>query len=292
MATTPGRGTPSCRLARLVPPGQLLGAAEDQLLVGVAFREHDPQDLEHRVREVGVPAAGAEADESEHLAIAERQLGERLGCGDEVVERPAVPHRHELVPQPLQRVDVARPDRILQGGEADLRQGLVPGPRGLGKLRGQLIEGAAVEGLPGDIDDGGAGGFGERVRERRAPQAEPARVVKEGRTRDREPHPAHLGDDPVGPFELVRAQAPPDARGLVDDRPQAELHELIGGHHPGEPRSDHGDRGTAGRLGERGETRGVPQPVVVGEGKVGAEHGNRTRRRFTHAPILRANDGW
>ncbi len=34
----------------------------------------DAQDLEHRVREVGVPAAGAEADLAEHLAVAEGEL--------------------------------------------------------------------------------------------------------------------------------------------------------------------------------------------------------------------------
>src|ERR1700733_7684013 len=184
-------------------PWQPLGAAADQPLVGVAVRDDDPQDLEHGVGEVGVPPSGTEPDEPEHLAVAEWQLGEARGGGDEVVKGPAVPQRHELVPSLLQRVDVPRPDGVLERAEADLLKCLLPGDRDLGELRWQLAEGPAMEGLPRYVDDGAARGLGERVGERRAGKPDPVRVVEEGRARDREPHPAEFGDYPVGALELV-----------------------------------------------------------------------------------------
>ena len=49
----------------------------------------DAQDLQHRVGEVGVPAAGAEADLAEDLAVAERAREGRR-AGEEAVERLVV----------------------------------------------------------------------------------------------------------------------------------------------------------------------------------------------------------
>ena len=71
------------------PPRQLLDAAHHQALVLVAVGDDDAQDLQHRVGKVGVPAAGAEADLAEHLAMAEGAAGEgarrwrrsRRSCG-------------------------------------------------------------------------------------------------------------------------------------------------------------------------------------------------------------------
>ena len=133
MAVTPARGAPWCRLASVVPAGQwrislaarvlpqaqrhLLHAADDQVLVLVATREHHAQDLQHGVGKVRVPAAGAEADLAEHLAVVEGELGEGVGRGDEVVEGAVVPQRHEPVPQGLEARNVALAQRLLQAGE-------------------------------------------------------------------------------------------------------------------------------------------------------------------------------
>ena len=103
-------------------------------------------------------------------------------------------------------------------------------------------------------------------------EPDPVRVVEEGRAGDREPHAAQLGDDPVGALELVRAQPPADPRALVDDRPQPELHQLVGGHHPGQPRPHDGDRGTAGGLRDR---RRDPRDGAASRRR---QMGNRGRR--------------
>ena len=97
------------------PPRQLLDAADDQALVLVAVGDDDAQDLQHRVGEVGVPAAGAEADLAEDLAVAEGAAGEGAAGGDEVVEAAVVPDRHQRVPDLLEPADVARADRVLHG---------------------------------------------------------------------------------------------------------------------------------------------------------------------------------
>src|SRR6185437_7385802 len=93
----PGRGTAP------EPAGHLRGAADDQVLVRVAVGHHDPEDLQHGVGKVRVPAAGAEPDLAEDLAMPEREFRERLGCRDEVVERAVVPAGYEVVPQRLER---------------------------------------------------------------------------------------------------------------------------------------------------------------------------------------------
>nr|GFD22477.1 hypothetical protein [Tanacetum cinerariifolium] len=76
----------------------LLHAADDQVLVIVAVGHDHAEDLQHRVREIRVPATGAEADLTEHFTVIERQFGEGFGSRDEVVEGAVIPQRHQLVP--------------------------------------------------------------------------------------------------------------------------------------------------------------------------------------------------
>src|SRR6201999_1929684 len=98
------------------PAGDLLRATDDQALVGVAVGHHTPEDLQHGVGVVRVPAAGAETHLAEYLAVPEGQRGERLGAGHEVVERAVVPAGDQVIPQRLQLPDVAGPDCVLDGG--------------------------------------------------------------------------------------------------------------------------------------------------------------------------------
>ena len=100
------------------PARQLLDAADDQPLVLVAVGDDDAQDLQHRVGEVRVPAAGAEADLAEHLAMAKRPAGEGTAGGDEIVEAAIVPDRHQRIPQRLEPRNVARADGVLDAAEA------------------------------------------------------------------------------------------------------------------------------------------------------------------------------
>ena len=67
---------------------------------------------------VRVPAAGAETDLAEHLAVAERFCREGVGGRDEIVEAAVVPDRNERVPDLLEPRHVALADRLLQAGEA------------------------------------------------------------------------------------------------------------------------------------------------------------------------------
>ena len=76
------------------PARYLLDTADDQALVRVAVGHDDPEDLQHGVGKVRVPAAGAEPDLAEDLAVAKRELRERLRGRDEVVKRPVIPAGH------------------------------------------------------------------------------------------------------------------------------------------------------------------------------------------------------
>ena len=133
----------------------LLDAADDPALVLVAIGDDDAQDLQHRVGIVGVPAAGAEADLAEDLAMPEGAPGERLRGGDEVIEAAIVPQRHQLVPDLLERLHVAGADRLLHGAEMRaVLQRLAPGGRDFLKDRRQVGELLGVIGLAFEVDDG------------------------------------------------------------------------------------------------------------------------------------------
>ncbi|MNC18603.1 hypothetical protein D3C75_665080 [compost metagenome] len=106
----------------------LFHATDHQVLVIVAIGHHHAEDFQHRVREVRIPAAGAETDLAEHFTVMERELGERLGRGDEVVEGAVVPQRHQGVPQLLEARDVAVANGLLDIGELRAGfQGIGPG---------------------------------------------------------------------------------------------------------------------------------------------------------------------
>lgn len=93
--------------------GHLRHTADHQVLMVVAVGHHHAEDLEHRVGEVRVPAAGAETDLAEHFAMMERQLGEGLRGGDEVIEGAVVPQWHQLIPQRFEARHVAVADGLL-----------------------------------------------------------------------------------------------------------------------------------------------------------------------------------
>src|SRR6185437_2359285 len=104
----------------------LLGAADYEALVFVAVGHHDAEDLQHRVRKIGVPTPGPESDLTEHLTVMESQLRERVRTRQEVVERAIVPYRHQFVPQGLQARNIAGSDRILNLGEPHAFQRISP----------------------------------------------------------------------------------------------------------------------------------------------------------------------
>ncbi|SLD64785.1 Uncharacterised protein [Mycobacteroides abscessus subsp. massiliense] len=54
----------------------LLSATDDKLLVLIAIRHHHPEDLQHRVGEIRIPAPGTEPDLAKNLTMVERQLRE------------------------------------------------------------------------------------------------------------------------------------------------------------------------------------------------------------------------
>ena len=217
--------------------GHLLHAADHQVLVVVAVGHHHAEDFQHRVGEVRVPAAGAETDLTEHFAVMERQLGERLGGGDEVVEGAVVPQRHQLVPQLLEARHVAVADGLLD--IAELRtgfQGIRPGVGHFLEQCRQVGEFLRVVGLAFEVDHRAAGGRRQRVGERFGFQAQLVDVVVERGGRHRETHATQLGDDAFGAFERLGAQAPAHFRGFVDHRLEAQLHQLVGGHQAGDTR--------------------------------------------------------
>ena len=245
-------GEPGRRMAP-DPAGNLLGAADHQPLVLVAVGHHDPEDLQHGVRIVRVPAAGAEPDVAEDLAVVKRQRGERLGAGHEIVERAVVPAGHEIVPQRLQRPDVAGPDRVLDGGVAHILQSLCPCVSHLGEQRGKVVQRARVVRDALKVDDRAAGRLGQRVGERPGLQAQHVDVVVEGPRRLRKPHPAQLRDHAVGSLKLLRTQPAAHPRSLVDHRLEAEPHQLVRRDQPGDASADDSDlfAMTSGRIDPR-----------------------------------------
>ena len=254
------------------PARHPLGAADDVVLVIVALGQHDAQDLEHRVPEVRVPAAGAEADLAEDLAVAKAQASERRRRRDEIVERAIVPLVHERVPGRLHGRRVARAHRRLQLVERGFRaQRLVPRGRHLAERERQVVDRAREPRGAGQVHDRRAGGRGQRVRERAALELQEVGVVREARRRARKAHAAELGHRAPGPVEALRAQPPADAAGLVDDRAQAELRELVRRDHAGHPGADDRDGRAQRGFRQRAEPGRVGDPVVVGVREVRAE---------------------
>jgi len=100
------------------PQWHLLDTAHHQMLMVVAVGHHHAEDFQHRVGEVRVPSAGAKTDLAKHFAMLERQLGEGLGRGNEVVERAVVPQWNQGVPQLFEARDVTVTDSLLNIAKA------------------------------------------------------------------------------------------------------------------------------------------------------------------------------
>jgi hypothetical protein len=286
-----GRPVHRClHLAAPQPDRDLLGAAQDRQVVVVGGGVDHPQDLEHRVRVVRVPPAGAEADLAEHLAVPEG--AERGRRGEEPVEGRVVELLDQLVPDRLDRLDVAVADRLLHLLQAGaLHERLVPGVGDLAVERGQVVEGPRVVRLALEVDHRAGGGDVERVGEARRPQAEVAHVGEQGRRRRREAHRAHLRHHAGVALERRRTQPAADLVGLVHDGLEAQLHQLVGGDDARQAAADDGDLGAVLGLGHLAEPGRVGQPVVVGEGEVRTEHRQRPGRALLARLVGGDGDG-
>ena len=290
-----GAGRPVDDLRRRVLPQtqrHLLHAAHDQVLVLVATGQHHAQDFQHGVGEVGVPATGAEAHLPEHLAVAERELRKRLRLGDEVVESAVVPQRHERVPQCLEPGHVALAQRLLQFAETQFIERGGPGVGHLPEQGRQVGEGARVVRLTFQVHHRAAGGGREGVGERLRFQSQQIHIVEEGGGRRREAHAAELGHHALPTFEGLRAQPSAHARGLVDHRLEAQLHQLVGRGHAGHAGTDDGHLGAVCVGRQMGQALRVRQPVVVGEGEVRTEdgHGRVGRAKRFHPGLLQTSE--
>jgi hypothetical protein len=95
-----------------------------------------------------------------------------------------------------------------------------------------------VVGLAFQVDHRAAGGRRQRVGEGFGFKAELVDVVVERGGRHREAHAAQFGDDAVGAVEGLRAQAPAQLRRFVDHRLEAQLHQFVGRHQPGDAGAD------------------------------------------------------
>ncbi|MNM54439.1 hypothetical protein D3C81_655630 [compost metagenome] len=132
-----------------------------------------------------------------------------------------------------------------------------------------------VVGLAFQVDHRAAGSRGQRVGEGLGLQAQLVHIVVEGRGRYREAHTAELGDDPVSTVERLRAQPSAQLRRFVDHGLEAQLHQLVGGHQPGNASADDRHFLTLPRNRDAAQACRVFQPVVEGEREVRAEDGDR-----------------
>jgi hypothetical protein len=103
--------------------GQELGSADDPVLVCVGINVDHAEDFQDAVREIGDPAAGAEPDLAEGLAVFEGKGGDGLGCGQVAREGDVVEARHQLVPESLDGGQVAGADGFLHGARVFLELG-------------------------------------------------------------------------------------------------------------------------------------------------------------------------
>ena len=258
----------------------LLDAADDEALVLVAVGDVDAQDLQHRVREVRVPAAGAEADLAEHLAVAERQLRERSDVRDEVVEGAVVPAAAPAGSTGLERAASRSRIACLQVGEARRS----PAPRSRPRPpRGTAAAGRRASRRSGSRPRGrspcsrppGVSGLGK------GGSPGPA-CPRSGRSRWTRPgsacRPARRSR-PRPPSKGCERSRPPRRAGLVDDGLQAHLHQLVGRRPcPAMPAPTMATSVPCALGGNRAKPGGMRDPVVEGEGEVRPEHGDGLRR--------------
>ncbi len=255
-----------------------LPAADDAAVVVVGLGVDDPQDLQDGVGEVGVPAAGAEADLAEDLAVPEGLEGRRVA--EVAVEGLVVELLDEPGPDLADARNIALADRPVHVGEVRaLLQAGVPGVHDLVVDLGEVIDRPGVVRFALEVDHGRRGVRRQRVGERRGRQAHQVDVVLERRRGRREAHRAHLGGQArgVGRSALEADGAQPAAYlvGLVDDGLEAHLHQLVGGDDAGEAAADDRDLLAVLDRGDLAEARRVGEEVVIGVREVRAEHGDR-----------------
>ncbi len=256
---------------------QLLTAADDALLVVIGCAIDHAQDFQHRAGEIRIPAAGAEPDLAEDLAILER-AAEGRRAGDEAIEGALVPDRHQGIPDRLDFGDVAAADCLLHRREARLAlQRIGPGACHAAELIRQIGHGAGIPGLVLQLDHGAGRGRRQRIGKGLGLEIDEVHVVEEGRSRGRKAHGAEFGDVVRIVGEGLRAHPAADLLGFVDDRLEAELHQLIGGNQSCNAGADDGDFLAQPRLGQLAQPGRMADPIVIGEGKIRAEHGQRMR---------------
>ena len=261
------------------PARHLLDATHHDALVFVTVGGDDPQDFQHRVGKIRIPAAGAETNLAENLAVPEGFLPEGIGSRDEVIETAIIPNGNELVPDVFHLRRIALADRLAEIAEGrTLLQRLGPALLDFLEERRQLLGLLDIDGLAAKIDDRRVRcRIGQRVGKGFGRDAELVGIVIESSGRERKAHAAEFGDDATGPLEQLRAQAPADARRFVDDGLQAHLHQLIGGRHAGHARPNDGDLGAVLMGRNRTQAGGVFQPVIEGERKIRPIHGHWLR---------------
>src|SRR5439155_26770656 len=84
-----------------------------------------------------------------------------------------------------------------------------------------------------------------------------------------------LGDHAVGALERLRAQPTAHLRGLVDHRPDAKLHQLVGGDQAGDAGADDRDLLAVPFGRDRAQAGRVRDPVVKGEREIRPEDRDR-----------------
>jgi len=263
------------------PARQFLAAADNALLIVVGRHIDHAQDLQHRTGKIRIPASGAEADLAEDLAILER-AAEGRRAGDEAIERAFVPDRHQGIPDRLDARHVARANGLLHGGETRLAlQRLGPSARHPLELLGQVFHLAGVPGLVLEFDHRARRGGRKRVWKRPRREADQSYIVVETGGRGWKAHGAQFGDAFGMIDKGLRAQPPADLGGFIDDGLEAELHQLIGGDQTRDAGADHRHLATVAGRRQMTKTCGMADPVVIGEGKIRNEHGDRWSRGST-----------
>ena len=131
-----------------------------------------------------------------------------------------------------------------------------------------------VERLAFEVDDRTARRRGQRVGEGLGLQPQLVHIVVERRGRHRKAHAAQFGNHPFTAFKGLRAQAPAHFRGFIHHGLEAQLHQLVGRHHPGHAGADNRHFSAKFVCGNTAQASGVFDPVIEGKREVRAEDGD------------------